>query len=439
MFVGGEIRIVMRDLVSNSARLLAITLGLAACGDGDTRPSASEPTEPGRWVGAPSEEAEGGLIEQLMAIGYLRGSRDETRSGVTLHDHERAFPGYNLYASGHAPEALLVDMDGQVVHRWALPYEEAFGPLETPNSNAEWWRRVAVFPNGDLLAVYEGLGLVKIDRNSRLLWKSELDAHHDFEVQPRGDIYLLTRKAHIVPRIDPDVPILEDFVSILNHEGKLKAELSLLEAFEGSRFRDLVRPDLTSGNGDIFHTNTIAMLHGRALQRDRAFGAGNLLVSMNRMGVVAVVSPKFGKVIWVRRTAPIGQHDPKILANGNMLLFTNRMDSGSSIVEEFDPGSGDVVWAYRGSDEQPFYSKYLGAAERLPNGNTLITESDAGRAFEVTRDGTIVWEFYNPHRAGKHDTFIATLPEVIRLPNDIPLRWATGVAAATRSESRPGR
>jgi hypothetical protein len=32
----------------------------------------------------------------------------------------------------------------------------------------------------------------------------------------------------------------------------------------------------------------------------------------------------------------------------------------------------------------------------LPNGNTLITNSGSGRAFEVTAEGKIVWEFANP-------------------------------------------
>jgi hypothetical protein len=53
----------------------------------------------------------------------------------------------------------------------------------------------------------------------------------------------------------------------------------------------------------------------------------------------------------------------------------------------------------------------LGLSSSLlpPNDNALITESDNGRAFEVTPDGTIVWEFYNPHRAGAQDEFIAAL------------------------------
>ena len=30
------------------------------------------------------------------------------------------------------------------------------------------------------------------------------------------------------------------------------------------------------------------------------------------------------------------------------------------------------------------------------NGNTLIRETDRGRSFEVTKSGTIVWEYLNP-------------------------------------------
>lgn len=434
--MGREIRTNMRGLQAKCIGALGfcglLTFALAACDRAETAAEPAETTPQGRWVEDPAASAgeDARLIDQLMAIGYLRGSRASDRSGVTVHDEARAYPGFNLYSSGHAPEAFLVGMDGTPVHQWRLPYKDAFGPLAQPNPNAEWWRRVVVFPNGDLLAIYEGMGLVKIDKRSKLVWKSELDAHHDLEVQANGDIYVLTRKAHVVPRIDPEVPILEDFVSILNYKGKLKAEMSLLEAFEESRFANVVEEHLAkqrvSGNGDIFHTNTLALLDGRAAGRNRAFAKGNLLVSMNRMGVVAVVSVKLGQVIWMRQTAPIGQHDPKILPSGNMLLFTNHMDSGSSAVEEIDLASGDVVWSYRGSEDRPFYSKYLGAAERLPNGNTLITESDGGRAFEVTRQGEAVWEFFNPHRAGDEDAFIATLPEVVRLPTTIPLGWANG-------------
>ena len=44
-----------------------------------------------------------------------------------------------------------------------------------------------------------------------------------------------------------------------------------------------------------------------------------------------------------------------------------------------------------------FYSCYISSAQRLPNGNTLITEGSDGRLLEVTQDHEIVWEYLSPY------------------------------------------
>lgn len=55
------------------------------------------------------------------------------------------------------------------------------------------------------------------------------------------------------------------------------------------------------------------------------------------------------------------------------------------------------AWNYTGKPAESFYSSFISGAERQPNGNTLICEGDDGRVFEVTADGTIVWEYWNEH------------------------------------------
>ena len=49
------------------------------------------------------------------------------------------------------------------------------------------------------------------------------------------------------------------------------------------------------------------------------------------------------------------------------------------------------------TDASKFYSSYISSAQRLPNGNTLITEGSDGRLIEVTPDHEIVWEYINPY------------------------------------------
>ncbi|MBW2316922.1 MAG: hypothetical protein JRH10_22400 [Deltaproteobacteria bacterium] len=318
--------------------------------------------------------------------------------------------------------ALLVDMDGRVLHEWNYPSQEAFdGSTGAAAQRRQWWRRAHLFPNGDVLAIVSRSGLLKVDRDSNLLWALDIHAHHDLAIAPNRDLYLLGREVGIVPRVNAEEPIVEDLVVVLDADGNEKRRFSLLEAFERSSYVDAWR---STGRvrGDILHTNSIEWLDGRISSRNPAFAEGNLLISARGLDAIAVVDPVAEKVVWAHTGSYRRQHDPKILSNGNLLLFDNH-GAGPSAILEFEPGGMEIVWEFRGDETQPFYSESCGTSERLPNGNTLISETDFGRALEVTRAGEIVWEFYNPHRAGDEDQFIATIPELVRLPADFPSDW----------------
>jgi hypothetical protein len=127
--------------------------------------------------------------------------------------------------------------------------------------------------------------------------------------------------------------------------------------------------------------------------------------------------------VWAKTGVWRLQHDPTVLDDGNILLFDNAGYALSSQVIEIDPRTGDVAWAWRGAPPESFFTLLGGSAQRLPGGNTLITESCRGRAFEVTRGGDVVWEYVNPHRAGARGELIAALFDVRRLaPADVE-RW----------------
>jgi outer membrane protein assembly factor BamB len=81
-----------------------------------------------------------------------------------------------------------------------------------------------------------------------------------------------------------------------------------------------------------------------------------------------------------------------VLENGNILLFDNGFEQ--SRILEIDPQTNHIVWSY--GPNGSFFSETRGSNQRLPNGNTLITESDSGYVFEVTQTGETVWKFANP-------------------------------------------
>jgi hypothetical protein len=53
---------------------------------------------------------------------------------------------------------VLIDMDGGVRHEWAFAFAEAFPNSDAPaDLNAlHFWRRAHPFPNGHLLAIFNG-------------------------------------------------------------------------------------------------------------------------------------------------------------------------------------------------------------------------------------------------------------------------------------------
>lgn len=314
-----------------------------------------------------------------------------------------------------------MDMNGAVLHRWRHGLRRTWPDLdETPQlRKLEYWRRAHLLDNGDLLAIFEGLGLIRLDRDSQLLWQHRGGIHHDLEVTADGLIYVLDREGKVLPRIHPEKGVLEDFVTILDADGQTLRRISLLRAFENSLYAPLLhrmRP-----TGDIFHTNTLEVLDGTGADRLPAFQAGNLLISVLELDTIAVVDPVREAVVWALSGVSRKQHQPTVVAGGNLLLFDNLGAGGRrSRVLELDPSTQEVRWRYGGTEAVDFFSKTLGSCQRLPNGNTLITESENGRAFEITRQGEIVWEMINPHRTGEGDALIAALFEVVRLPLDHP-------------------
>ena len=111
-----------------------------------------------------------------------------------------------------------------------------------------------------------------------------------------------------------------------------------------------------------------------------------MLLSLREIDTVALLDLDEERIVWAVRGPWLAQHDPDILANGNILLFDNLgnfLDAdgsdaegggGRSRILEFDPSTMEIAWQYAGTDEEPFESDVRASQERLANGNTLITE-----------------------------------------------------------------
>jgi hypothetical protein len=146
--------------------------------------------------------------------------------------------------------------------------------------------------------------------------------------------------------------------------------------------------------GDVLHTNSVKVLRPELQSQFPGFKAGQVLISIRHLDVVAVLDLDARKVVWAARGPWGAQHDAQFLPNGHLLIFDNYGDPQGSRVLEYDPRTQALPWLYPGRGGCSFFTRARGLAQRLPNGNTLIANSEDGRLFEVTYGGDVVWTFF---------------------------------------------
>ena len=186
--------------------------------------------------------------------------------GVTVYDPDLALAGYTLVTNGKFSGAWLLDMNGAVVHQWVVPFRKAFpSPSHVKNPAPEegiFWRSAWLFPNGDVIGVYEagadtlyGYGMVKVDKDSNVIWRMAERVHHGVWVDEDGKVYALGQK-YMKERF------INDFIIIASPDGKELARISIWEAMGRSEYMsELYR--LKMGymhEGDVFHANSIRVI-----------------------------------------------------------------------------------------------------------------------------------------------------------------------------------
>ncbi len=424
------------------AGVLCLFAGQAVRAKGTGTPAAAQADRPaGSWFEARSagqarEDLTGARREALLALGYLGGYENVPADvGVVSHDPRRALAGYNLYVSGHGPQAILTDMEGRIVHTWQR--RAPSGYEVQPHRN--FWRRVHLLPDGELLAIFDPHGIVKLDRDSRLLWATDASyyLHHDLFVTAEGRIHALGKRAGRMPKIHPTLTILEDLVVVLDAEGELLNRFSILEAFERSPFGpemvEMIRQSTRHAKADSwedFHANTIEVFDGSQADSSPLLKRGNMILCSPHHGNVFIIDGETRTVVW-NWVGPWHRiHQPTLLAGGRFLLFNNngykRPRGIGSQVLAYDFLSRQEAWRYEGDPtkkETTFFSGTSSTAERLANGNTLIVVTESGRAIEVTPDGHVVWEFFNPKRAGENNELIASLFQLERISAEAISTW----------------
>lgn len=379
---------------------------------------------PGTWYPSqhePSSQLTAERQARLRAVPYLQGySRATGASGVIKHDEGHTSPGETLLLSAHGPEAYIIRMDGSKVHGWTKSLREVWpdyreSPADFDLNRApgtSYWRSARMLPDGGIVALFDQIGIIRLDRASRLVWATRCRCHHALALDRDGSIYSFSNEITTIDK----VRVMTDQLIRFTSDGKEARKLSLTEAFSRSAYASVLNRafDFVRANGepDLLHANSIQL----SWDSVTSASASRALVSIPTADTVADIDLSNSVVVWALSNLWSFQHDPRWLDNGNLLVFDNGRGKVPPVsrVLEVDPRTQRLIWSFEATSGHPFFTAIAGGSQRLPNGNTLIVESARGRVFEVTQNGRVVWEYLNPHRAGQNGELIATIYEATR-------------------------
>ena len=352
-----------------------------------------------------------GFPNKIFPGGYVMG-----------HTGERS----NAFGMQDQTDLVQVDFDGKIV--WKFNQWEF---IEDPGEEPQWMAR----QHHD----YQREG------NPVGYYVPNMDPLVD-----RGNTFVLCHKNVVKPEIS-DKRLLDDVIIEVTWKGDVVWEWSCSDHFEEMDFSEEARnilagiptwcrPAVAWATGC---TSIPCPSWARTSGTIRAISDSTRTTSSGtprESNIIAIISKKTGEIAW--KVGPdydtskalkklgwiIGQHHAHMIprglpGEGNILVYDNggwagygAPNPGSptgiknalrdySRVLEFDPVSLDIVWQHtpkeagllHPTDSNRYYSPFISSAQRMPNGNTLITEGSGGRIIEVTPEHELVWEYISPY------------------------------------------
>jgi hypothetical protein len=351
-----------------------------------------------------------GFPNKLLKGGQVLGHTGERSTKFGMQDYR---------------DLIQVDWDGNITWKF-----NEYEYIEDPGQEGQWMARV----HHDFQRQGNPVGY----------YVPGMDAQVD-----SGSTMLLGHKNLVCPGIS-DKNLLDDTIYEVSREGDILWEWVCSEHFEEFGFREDAKNALSrdpnmrpcgGGMGDWMHINSMSILGPNKWYDagDLRFHPDNIIADGRETNIIFIISKETGKVVW--KVGPyydftpeknlewiIGQHHAHMIprglpGEGNILVYDNGGWAGYggchpsspagtknvlrdySRVLEFDPVSLKIVWKHtpheaglvHPTDSSRFYSPFISSAQRLPNGNTLITEGSGGRIIEVTAGHELVWEYISPY------------------------------------------
>jgi hypothetical protein len=331
---------------------------------------------------------------------------------VVIYRPQAMAPGLTLisgFGPNHTLRARIVDANGTVLHSWALDWRRLWS--DSRHGPAEGVMGMVLSPNGDLTFNLEYLGLVQVDVCGGLKWRLDRQTNHSLMQDEDGNFWApeFRNRKDRYPGMPNIKPVYTDqYVLEISPNGKVLRRISLFDVLKQNGYESLLYMSsqdepLPLPTGDMLHLNSVAVFPKS--WTPGVFHAGDILVSMRNINTVMVFAPDTGRIKMISIGRFVRQHDARFKDGSTISVFDNNAvdrfgADGSSRIVEVSAKDGRETVVFEGDAAHPFGTAWMGVHRTLPNGNLLLTETNGGRVFEVTRRGEMVWQYNNfvgPH------------------------------------------
>lgn len=384
-------------------------------------------------------------------MGFVR------QEGVTYSDPDRVHKSFIIFTGADAV-TRLIDLNGSVIQKWDFPGMPARILDPAINHGKKGHVLLQLSKTDDARAgIYENRTIGQLDWNGKHVWEwgnkllsGAIRQNHDWELLPSGNWLVLGTALRVIRDLSPET-VGDQTILEVTPKGKIVWEWSSgdhlseygLSEHGRSLHREAFSRDINDPWGPL-EMNSASTLgpnrwYSENPEKHSIFHPDNIIIGFRKINVVAIIEKTSGHIVWrlgpyfqehpgdehkrvLKHNLPrpldqiSGQHNPHIIAKGlpgagNVLIFDCQGAAGfppaalgkysGSRVLEINPFTKEIVWQYTAEDSGlppwTFFSSFVSNAQRLPNGNTLITEGMQGRLFQITPEGKVVWEYCSPY------------------------------------------
>ena len=362
-----------------------------------------------------------------------------------IHDKNSTNNGFILIQGvlSGGPQIKMIDYAGNHMHTWHIDFFSIWENAEhvIPSSNIPKthldYHTQGFWPleDGSIIVNVGGLGTVKLDWCSNVIWKLDRMAHHSVtptnndEYWIPGHISIYDTPKYLLPKnfsavqlesqLDRTMKNYNDSIMLIDINGNLIKEFSILKSLVDAKLENAIYASLQEVPADPTHINDIEIVTPILAQKINGINSGDILVSIREMHMLAIFDKNNGQLKWYKQGPWVRQHDIDIMPDGKIELYNNRSKSigewvsGSQIIS-YDVDTDNVKVIYPPETGIEFYSPIMGTHQRIENNNLLISEALTGRVFETTDSGQIVWEYKSLY----DNEYSALVESAMNIPTD---------------------